>query len=460
VNAGTIDGGTADAIFFGGTYANLVVIDPGAVFGGSVNGGGTLAVLELASGASAGTLTGLGSSYVGFGQITVGAFASWMLDGTNTIVAGATLTELSGASLIDTGTLENDGAIVLDPSTLTVAGLTGTGSVVIEAGSTLGAQGTIAGGETLAFGGSGAYLHLDNPGSVSGSVTNFDFGETIDLKGVDPTSVNYAGDLLSFSGGSFALSRANAGTVIASASGDGADVTLGCFCANTLIQTPLGERPVQELAVGDLVETVLGGTAAPIIWIGRRDVDCGRHPQPRNVWPVRIVAGAFGRGLPHSDLWLSPDHAVYVKDVLIPVKRLINGSTIVQVPIDHVTYHHIELPQHDVVLAEGLPAESFLDMRDGSNYANRPRPTRLYPDFSARMWEAFGCARLVVTGPELFAARALVARFTAEVTGMIKSTMAVSDIVDLIDARVEPPRPFRVALPSGPIFAGRESPAP
>jgi hypothetical protein len=100
--------------------------------------------------------------------------------------------------------------------------------------------------------------------------------------------------------------------------------------------------------------------------------------------------------------------------VLIPIKHLINGSTIVQVPVQHVTYHHIELAQHDVLLAEGLPAESFLDMRDGSNYANRPGPTRLYPDFSARMWEAFGCARLVVTGPEFLTAWALVASFAAE----------------------------------------------
>jgi hypothetical protein len=52
-------------------------------------------------------------------------------------------------------------------------------------------------------------------------------------------------------------------------------------------------------------------------------------------------------------------------------------------------------------------------MRDGSNYANRPGPVRLYPDYAARMWEAFGCARLVVTGAELEAARALVARFAA-----------------------------------------------
>ena len=45
-------------------------------------------------------------------------------------------------------------------------------------------------------------------------------------------------------------------------------------------------------------------------------------------------------------------------------------------------------------------------MQDRSDYANGPGPIRLYPDFSARMWEAFGCAPLVVTGPELMAARA------------------------------------------------------
>jgi hypothetical protein len=100
--------------------------------------------------------------------------------------------------------------------------------------------------------------------------------------------------------------------------------------------------------------------------------------------------------------------------VLIPVRHLINGSTIVQVPMARVTYHHLELAEHNVLLAEGLPAESFLDMRDGSNYTNRRGTIRLYPDFSARMWEAFGCARLVVTGPELVAARALVEGFATD----------------------------------------------
>ena len=128
---------------------------------------------------------------------------------------------------------------------------------------------------------------------------------------------------------------------------------------------------------------------------------------------MRVAAGAFGPRRPHRDLWLSPDHAVYVGEVLIPVRHLINGSTIAQVPVERVTYYHLELAAHDVLLAEGLPAESFLDMRDGSNYAQRAGPVRLYSDYAARMWEAFGCARLVVAGPELAAARALVASFVA-----------------------------------------------
>ncbi len=66
-----------------------------------------------------------------------------------------------------------------------------------------------------------------------------------------------------------------------------------------------------------------------------------------------------------------------------------------------------------MLLAEGLPAESFLNLRDGTNYADRSGPVPLYPDYSARMWEAFGCAPLIVTGPQLDAARAWVARCVA-----------------------------------------------
>ena len=126
------------------------------------------------------------------------------------------------------------------------------------------------------------------------------------------------------------------------------------------------------MLLGGTAEALAGEAFAPVIWVGRREVDCARHAAPRKVWPVRVAAGAFGPGLPHADLWLSPDHAVYVNEVLIPVRYLVNGSTIAQVKVDSITYHHIELAQHDVLLAEGLPAESFLDMKDGSNYAEGP----------------------------------------------------------------------------------------
>ena len=187
-----------------------------------------------------------------------------------------------------------------------------------------------------------------------------------------------------------------------------------CFATGTRIATGRGEVAVEDLRIGDAVLTVLGGTTAPVSWVGRREVDCKQHSHPKKVWPVRVAAGAFGPGQPHSNLFLSPDHAIYIDAVLIPIKYLLNGSTITQVPVARVTYHHIELAEHNVLLAQGLPAESFLDMRDGPSYASRPGPARLYPDYAARMWEAFGCARLVVTGPELEAARALVQSLAAE----------------------------------------------
>ncbi len=71
------------------------------------------------------------------------------------------------------------------------------------------------------------------------------------------------------------------------------------------------------------------------------------------------------------------------------------------------------LARHDVILAHGLPANSFLGMIDASNHANRPALVHPYPDYLARMWEAFGCARLVVAGSKLAAARALVERCAA-----------------------------------------------
>jgi hypothetical protein len=220
------------------------------------------------------------------------------------------------------------------------------------------------------------------------------------------------------------------------ASGD--QLPTPCCLAGTLIATPRGEVPVERLAVGDLVHAQDAG-AALIKWIGHRRVDCFRHPKPQKVWPVRVCAGAFGEGLPLRDLWLSPDHAVFVGEVLIPIKHLINGISIEQVPMDEVTYYHVELEHHDVLFAEGLPAESYLDTGDRFNFENGGGPISLHPEFSARrwetarIWEALGCARLIVTGPELDAVRQRVnygaATLAAATTGNRAEVRAASDAV-------------------------------
>ncbi len=83
-----------------------------------------------------------------------------------------------------------------------------------------------------------------------------------------------------------------------------------------------------------------------------------------------------------------------------------NGTSIkVEAGCRKVTYYHVELDSHDILLAEGLPVESYLDTGDRAMFENGGAPLRLHPEFSARRWEVLGCAKLVFIGPELDAAR-------------------------------------------------------
>ena len=180
---------------------------------------------------------------------------------------------------------------------------------------------------------------------------------------------------------------------------------IACFATGTRISTTRGRVAVESIYPGDRVCTVLGGDTAEVIWVGHRTVDCARHPDPRKVWPVIVSAHAFGRGMPAMDLVLSPDHAVFVDEVLVPIRLLINGRTVRQVLVERISYHHIELAQHDVLLANGMPAESYLDTGDRSRFSNGGDVIALHPDFSARAWEMHGCAPLEQPGPVLAAVR-------------------------------------------------------
>ena len=201
---------------------------------------------------------------------------------------------------------------------------------------------------------------------------------------------------------------------VTSSTEGGVNITLSpapCFCAGTLILTTRGEVPVEHLTTGDQV-VVHDGGGKPIRWIGRRRIVTHHHPAPEKVHPIRIEAHAFGRLLPHRDLFLSPDHCVFVENVLIPIRHLVNEATIRQIAMPEVRYFHLELDRHDVLWANGLPAESYLDTGDRTSFENAAPATVLHPAFgsergdTALVMDAAGYAPLRVTGVEVERARA------------------------------------------------------
>jgi hypothetical protein len=145
--------------------------------------------------------------------------------------------------------------------------------------------------------------------------------------------------------------------------------TLPCFALGTRILTDAGEVPVQAIRVGDLVPGQRSGKLRPVCWVGRRTLELATHARPWDVAPVCVRAHALAPGRPRRDLLLSPDHSVLVQGVLIPVRYLINGRTVLQQRPARVTYLHVELDGHDVLLAEGLPCESFLDTGNKQAFA-------------------------------------------------------------------------------------------
>ena len=271
------------------------------------------------------------------------------------------------------------------------------------------------------------------PGDTNGGTDVF----VRDLTTGTITRVSIAADGTQGNGNSLTTSLSGDGTKVAFVTGatnlvpgdtnESADILVAdvapCYAAGTSILIERGEVAVEHLAVGDRVVTA-SGALRPIRWIGHRRVDLARHPRPETVRPVRVLAGAFGDGLPKRDLWLSPDHAVRVQvldEVLIPVKHLVNDATIAQVEADTVTYWHVELDSHDILLAEGLPAESFLDTGVRACFENAGAFQVLHPDFTPLSLDDF-CLPLVQEGVIVDAVRSrLLARaaslgwgFTAE----------------------------------------------
>jgi hypothetical protein len=179
-----------------------------------------------------------------------------------------------------------------------------------------------------------------------------------------------------------------------------------CYAAGTAILTPDGEVAVETIQPGDTVTTSVAGhlVARTVIWAGVREIELSHHPDPEQVAPIRFRAGALGDGLPRRDLLLSPDHCLFLDGGLVPAKLLLNGMTIVRdLNRCSVCYHHIELERHALLVAEGVPAESYLDTGNRAYFSNAGLATLLHPELGLnehlRCWSTDACAPLL-TQPE------------------------------------------------------------
>ena len=78
--------------------------------------------------------------------------------------------------------------------------------------------------------------------------------------------------------------------------------------------------------------------------------------------PVKIARFALNAETPHDDLYLSSAHALYINGLLVAAKDLVNGRSVTydySNPSNVFQYYHVELSNHDVIIAEGAPAETY-----------------------------------------------------------------------------------------------------
>jgi Hint domain len=160
---------------------------------------------------------------------------------------------------------------------------------------------------------------------------------------------------------------------------DGGDRGGSCFLKGTKISTPSGDRLVQELQIGDEVQTLTGRKT--IKWIGYNKFtkEEGRAWQDR-VMPIRVARFAIGDHTPYRDLYLSPLHCIFFNESLIPVMYLINETSIAQgtpSEMSALEYYHVELDTHEVIYAEGVLVESY-DGSNRDNFSNFMQYERLY----------------------------------------------------------------------------------
>ena len=160
-----------------------------------------------------------------------------------------------------------------------------------------------------------------------------------------------------------------------------------CFTPGTLIATDRGWRPVERLRRGNRIVTRDNGLKR-IAWAGRRDLTYEDLTEVPGLTPIMVRKGALGEGNPSRDMLVSPDHRFLTCDpkgeeVLVPARLLTHRRGVSKVPVLGVSYLHVLLSAHEVILANGAWTESFhpedVTMR-GLAHRTRDEILSLFPE--------------------------------------------------------------------------------
>ncbi|WP_174502692.1 Hint domain-containing protein [Acidiphilium sp. C61] len=447
IQGGMVSASSGAAISFASgvaaTPTDTLTILPGATFDGLVYGG---SVADLVFGGNvAGTFSDPLAEFLQFSTVSIAAGANWQFSGSSTISAP----------------FVNDGTIVISSGTNLDFNTIASGTGIIDlAGGNVTFSNNVTSGMLIDFTGSGSNIVLNQAHPFSGTIGGFSAGDTIDITGYGQTqqvSGSVTGNVLTLNDGQtpyqITFSTAPGSLAVQAVSGTNpktVEIVVPCFRQGTRLLTPDGLRLVETLCEGDHVITRTGDRHK-IIWHGQRRVDCRRHRSPELVLPVLIEKDAFGSGQPCRDLYLSPDHAIWIDGYLIEIKKLINGLSIRQVSVPSVTYHHIELENHDVILAEMLPVETYLDCGNRNQFSDGINYITLFANFNPPFRDPVHvCAPVIDGGPHLARIRTvlqyrLVARGFRQIPGHFQVCVSGKALVP--DSSAAPMSVYR--LPHG-----------
>jgi hypothetical protein len=368
MSTGTI----VDGVYVGSKTSIGIVTNSGTILGDSFYGGvvffhgGTVTNL-------AGTISGASDTVAGhhYGVHIYGA--------AGTVTNAGTITGGSASNYAVTLATGFANRVIVDPTGVFIGTVTGgTASMAtleVDAGAS---QGTLTGlgtqfvnFGTVDFGAAANFIVEGSSAAwTSETIAGFNRTDTIDVTGFTATNPGtLAGGsslVLTNGGGNQTLHFATSiSEFIVTTGAFGTDITTICFCTGTKIRTPNGEVQVEALAVGDTVVT-RGGNTQKIAWIGHGKVLATRGKRGPAT-PIIVRKGAFANNVPNADLHVTKGHAFYFDGVLIPAEFLVNHKTILwDDRAQEVEIYHVELATHDVLFANGAPAESYRD--DGNRW--------------------------------------------------------------------------------------------